>query len=52
MQNILKRQQKFFSQDYTKPYDFRIRQLNRLSKAIKDNEQKILEALKKEAVMK
>lgn len=48
MQNILKRQQKFFSQDYTKPYDFRIRQLNRLSKAIKDNEQKILEALKKD----
>lgn len=48
MDNILKKQQNFFKSGKTMSVDFRLEYLKKLKTAIKNNEQKILEALKKD----
>lgn len=48
MDNILKKQQNFFKSGKTMSVDFRLEYLKKLRTAIKNNEQKILEALKKD----
>lgn len=48
LENIIKRQREFFLDNYTKSYDFRIRELDKLEKAIRENEGAILDALEKD----
>ncbi len=48
MDNILKKQQNFFKSGKTMSVDFRLKYLKKLKTAIKNNEQKILEALRKD----
>ncbi|MBQ2983776.1 MAG: aldehyde dehydrogenase [Candidatus Gastranaerophilales bacterium] len=48
MDNILKKQQNFFKSGKTMSVDFRLEYLKKLKTAIKNNEQKILGALKKD----
>lgn len=48
LESIIKSQREFFLGNNTKSYDFRIRQLEKLEKAIKENEGAILSALEKD----
>ena len=45
IQVAIANQRAFFATGKTKGYDFRVAQLNKLSKLIKDNEQLILDAV-------
>lgn len=48
LENIIKNQREFFLGNSTKSYDFRMRQLDKLENAIRDNESYILDALGKD----
>lgn len=48
LDQIIKNQREFFLGDNTKSYDFRIRQLDKLENAIRENEGEILSALEKD----
>jgi len=48
IQNLLQKQRLFFSSNKTKDYEFRRRQLELLKKIIIDNEEKIMEATRKD----
>lgn len=48
LENIIKSQREFFLENSTKSYDFRMRELNKLEDAIRENEEEILSALEKD----
>ena len=48
LENIIHNQREFFLGNSTKSYDFRMRELNKLEKAIRENEGEILSALEKD----
>lgn len=48
LENIINSQREFFLGNFTKSYDFRMRQLDKLENAIRDNESLILDALRKD----
>lgn len=48
LEDIIKSQREFFLGNSTKSYDFRMRELNKLEKAIRENEGEILSALEKD----
>ena len=48
LENIIHNQREFFLGNSTKSYDFRMRELNKLEKAIRENEGAILAALEKD----
>lgn len=48
LENIINNQRKFYLGNNTKSYDFRMRELNKLEKAIRENEGEILSALEKD----
>ena len=48
LDQIIQNQREFFLGNNTKSYDFRLRELDKLEKAIRDNEEEILAALEKD----
>lgn len=48
LENIIHNQREFFLGNSTKSYDFRMRELNKLEKTIRENEEEILSALGKD----